>query len=158
MELTACVCHIRRKAVRILLLCITSDETCLYFYVFVSGGVLSEAPLNQKGVQCCLVVLCHPSKPSTHGTNILSYCQALLYMLSDKMHYFREIQLFMYLFICFIFKCCCFVHLSPDYLFRCGTTWSWSKSSCFRRISISSLTCFHLKLVDTGVTFHSHTK
>lgn len=47
-------------------------------------------------------------------------CQAtLLYVVSDTVHYFREIKLFMYLFNCFIFICCCIMCLVPDQLFRC---------------------------------------
>lgn len=42
-------------------------------------------------------------------------CQAtLLYVVSDTVHYFREIKLFMYLFTCFIFICFCIMCLNPD--------------------------------------------
>lgn len=73
--------------------------------------VLSEWPPDHEGGSVLL------GKPSARGTAV-SYCQAtLLYVDSDTIHYFREMKLFMYLFICLIFMCCCFVRLSPD---SCG--------------------------------------
>lgn len=73
---------------------------------------LSERPLDQKWVQCCLEAFTPANLP--HVAWSYSYRHAtLLYVLSDTTHYFRELKLFMYLFFCFIYLCCCFVCPQP---------------------------------------------
>lgn len=97
----------------VLLLCIISDETCLWVEV---------CEWKASGTERVSVLLrgYHSCKPSTCGM-VSSYCHAtLLYVLSITIHYFREMKLFMYLFICFIFICCCFVCPNLDYPFRCS--------------------------------------
>lgn len=97
----------------VLLLCITSDKTCLWVEVceWKASGTVRVSVLL-RGYHSC--------KPSTCGM-VSSYCHAtLLYVLSNTIHYFREMKLFMYLFICFIFICCCFVCPNLDYPFRCS--------------------------------------
>lgn len=91
-------------------------------YVFVSGGVWVKGLWIRKGKSLL--------------QTLLSYCQAtLLYVVSDTILYFREMKLFMYLWICFIFICCFFVCLNPGYQFRCGAA---------EHLDLTCVFCVHL--------------
>lgn len=91
----------RHKAVRILLLYITSDETCLYcMSLWVGGFWVKDLWIRDRFIAAYRQSLL---QPSTHGT-ILSHCQAtLLYMVSDTIHYFREMKLFVFIHLFYIY-------------------------------------------------------
>lgn len=79
--------------------------------VFVSGGVLSEGPRLQAITPANLPLMaqsCLTARPPC--------CMRF----PDTIHYFREMKLFMCLFVCFIFKCRCYVRRVKTLTARSG--------------------------------------